>query len=190
MKKTLLDYALKVKLPITVFVILMSFALTYFIAKPERDGVGYMPEQPINFSHKLHAGDMAIDCQYCHTSVAKTRHASIPAASICMNCHNVARTDKPEIIKLTEYFKSNKPIPWKRIHRVPEYAYFNHAAHVTKGIDCANCHGDVRQMEVVSQVKSFTMGSCLDCHRYPHETMPQMKGKLNEGPTHCNACHR
>jgi hypothetical protein len=189
-KKTILDYALKVKLPVTVFVILMSFALTYFIAKPEREGVGYAPEQPIKYSHKLHAGDLAIDCKYCHTSVSKTRHASIPAASICMNCHKVARTDKPEIIKLTEYYNENKPIPWKRVHRVPEYAYFNHAAHVTKGIDCANCHGNIREMEVVTQVKSFTMGSCLECHRNPETVMPQMKGAVKAGPTNCNTCHR
>lgn len=190
MNKTLLDYALRVKLPITVFVILAAFAITYFVAKPERDSVGYAPKQPIAFSHKLHAGDMAIDCQYCHTSVTKTRHASIPSANTCMNCHSVVRTDKPEIIKLTEYYKNNEPIPWKRVHRVPEYAYFNHSVHVNKGIDCENCHGNVRQMEVIQQSHSFTMGACLDCHRNPHERMPKMKGIINKGPTHCNACHR
>jgi hypothetical protein len=73
---------------------------------------------------------------------------------------------------------------------VPEYAYFNHASHVVKGIDCANCHGDVREMDVISQVHSFTMGSCLDCHREPQKRMPQMTGFVNKGPENCNACHR
>lgn len=190
MKKTILDYALKVKLPVTVFVILTSFAITYFVAKPERDGLGYQPEQPIKYSHKLHAGDMGIDCKYCHTSVTQTRHASIPSADICMNCHAVARADKPEIIKLTEYYNNNQPIPWKRIHRVPEYAYFNHSVHVNKGVDCENCHGNMRQQEVVQQTRSFTMAACLECHRNPQSRMPEAKVKFNNGPTNCNACHR
>jgi hypothetical protein len=189
-KKTVLDYALKVKLPMTVFIILISFAVTYFVAKPERDSVGYAPVQPIKYSHKVHAGDMGIDCQYCHTSVTKTRHASIPAVDICMNCHKIARADKPEIIKLSEYYNNNKPIPWKRVHRVPEYAYFNHSSHVNKNIDCANCHGDIRQMEVVTQVRSFTMAACLDCHKNPNSRMPQVAGEIKKGPTHCSACHR
>jgi hypothetical protein len=189
-KKTVLDYALKVRLPITIFIILATFAVTYYVARPERDGIGYGPEQPVKFSHKLHAGDMAIDCEYCHVSVTKTRHATIPPASTCMNCHKVARADQPEIIKLTDYYNKGEPIPWNRIHKVPEYAYFNHSVHVNSGIDCANCHGDIREMEVVEQVQSFTMGSCLDCHRKPHERMPQMKGVINEGPEHCAACHR
>lgn len=190
MKKEFLDYALKVRLPITIFVIAIAFATTYFVAKPERDSVGYSPDQPIKFSHKLHAGDMAIDCKYCHTSVEKTRHASIPAASICMNCHRVVRTDRPEIIKLKQYYDENKPIPWKRVHQVPEYAYFNHSVHVNKGINCANCHGDVRRMEKIEQVHSFTMGACLNCHRHPHERMPNFKGDIVNGPTNCATCHR
>ena len=91
MKKSVLDYLLKIRLPITLFVIIVSLALTYYVARPERDGVGNAPQQPINFSHKLHAGTMAIDCEYCHTSASKTRHASIPATNICMNCHTVAK---------------------------------------------------------------------------------------------------
>lgn len=190
MKKALLDYALKVRLPVTLFVIVASFALTYYIARPERDGIGYAPEQPIAFSHKLHAGNMNIDCQYCHTSVGKTRHSSIPAANICMNCHSVARKDKPEIQKLTKYYEEGKPIPWKRIHEVPKYAYFNHSVHINKQIDCESCHGDVKSMDILSQVNSFTMGSCLSCHRNAHERLPEIKHAINKGPTHCNACHR
>lgn len=190
MKKSVLDYALRVRLPITIVVILTSFVVTFYASKPERDGLGYSPDQPIKYSHKVHAGDMAIDCRYCHTTVEKSRHAGVPPASTCMNCHTVARVDKEEILKLTEFYKSGTPIPWKRMHKVPKFAYFNHSTHVNKGMDCAHCHGDIREMEKVSQVKSFTMAACLDCHRNPEQTMPELAGKVNKGPTYCSACHR
>ena len=195
MKKFLLEYNLKVRLPIIVFVIATTFAITYYVSYAERNSVGYAPEQPINFSHKLHAGAMAIDCQYCHTGVEKSRNASIPAVDICMNCHTLARKDKPEILKLTDYFNQGKPIPWKRVHKVPDFAYFNHSVHVNKGIDCANCHGDVKQMDVIAQVNSFTMGACLECHRNPEKRISNFidlvtKKNLKKGPQYCSACHR
>lgn len=189
MNKSLLDYILRIRVPITIFVVIASFALTYFASRAERDGIGYSPTQPIAFSHKLHAGDMQIDCQYCHTSVEKSRFAMVPAVETCMNCHRYTRKDRPEIKKLTEYYNSGKAIPWKRIHRVPDFAYFNHSVHVNKGIDCANCHGDVRQMETIAQMNSFTMAACLDCHRNAKERFPQLKN-LNKGPDNCFACHR
>src|SRR3972149_7910411 len=140
MKKSFLDYVLRVRLPITIFVIVASFTLTYFASRAERDGIGYSPVQPINFSHKLHAGQMKIDCQYCHTGVEKSRHAMVPAVATCMNCHTIARKDRPEIQKLTAYYNEGKPLLWKRIHKVPDFAYFNHSVHVNKGVDCVNCH--------------------------------------------------
>lgn len=189
MKKSFIDYALRVRLPIILFVAVLSFVVTYFASRAERDGVGYSPDQPILFSHKLHAGDMKIDCQYCHTSVEKSRHAMIPPAETCMNCHRIARKDKSEIIKLTKYYTEGVAIPWKRIHKVPDFAYFNHSVHVNKGIDCVNCHGDVKQMEKVAQMNSFTMSACLDCHRNAHQRFPKLVN-LNLGPDNCFACHR
>lgn len=189
MKKTILDYTLKVRVPLIIFVVAISFVITFYVSRQERDGVGYKPEQPIDYSHKLHAGEMGIDCQYCHTGVSKGRHALIPSVSICMNCHSVARKDQPEIIKLREYYESGKPLPWKRVHKVPEYAYFNHSVHVNTGIDCESCHGNIREMEVVQQIKSFTMNSCLDCHRNPEKKLPYL-AEVKKGPEHCAACHR
>ena len=113
----------------------------------------------------------------------------VPAVATCMNCHTVARKDSPEIIKLTQYYNDGIALPWKRIHKVPDHAYFNHSVHVNKGIDCTACHGDVAQMEVVSQVNSFTMASCLDCHRNAQEKLPDLKG-IKNGPVNCWACHR
>jgi len=189
MNKSLLDHILRVRLPITLFIVIASFSVTYFASRAERDGIGYTPEQPINFSHKLHAGDMSIDCQYCHTAVEKSRHATIPAIATCMNCHTVARKDKPEIVKLTQYYNEGKALEWNRIHKVPDFAYFNHSVHVNRGIDCAHCHGDVKKMEVVGQMNSFTMAACLDCHRNAHERLPELK-EINKGPENCFACHR
>lgn len=189
MSNNFLDYVLRIRLPITLFVVVVAFSLTYFLSRSERDGVGYSPEQPIKFSHALHAGQMGIDCQYCHTSVEKSRHAGIPAVGTCMNCHTMARKDRPEIVKLTNYYSKNAALSWKRIHRVPDYAYFNHSAHVNKGILCESCHGDVKQMEKVAQVNPFTMGACLDCHRNAQTKLPYLKN-VKKGPEYCWACHR
>src|SRR4030042_3871820 len=169
MKNSLLDYILRIRLPISLFTATAAMVITYYAGRAERDGVGYTPEQPIAFSHKLHAGDMKIDCQYCHIGVEKSRHALVPSVQTCMNCHTVARKDRPEIIKLTKYYEEGKALPWKRVHKVPDFAYFNHSIHVNKGIDCTNCHGNIANMEKVSQMNSFVMASCLDCHRNAHE---------------------
>ncbi|HSP86617.1 MAG TPA: cytochrome c3 family protein [Ignavibacteriaceae bacterium] len=185
----MLDQILRIRLPITLFVVIASFSITYFASRAERDGIGYAPEQPIVFSHKLHAGDMSIDCQYCHTAVEKSRHATIPAVATCMNCHTVARKDRPEIIKLTKYYNEGKALEWNRIHKIPDFAYFNHSVHVNRGIDCIHCHGDVKKMEIVGQMNSFTMAACLNCHKNAHENLPELK-EVNNGPTNCFACHR
>ncbi|MCY7360852.1 MAG: cytochrome c family protein [Ignavibacteria bacterium] len=195
MKNFLLDYNLKVRLPILVFVILTVFVITYYASYAERIGVGYQPLQPIAFSHKLHAGEMKIDCRYCHSGVESSRQANIPSVNDCMNCHSQVKKDSPEIIKLTEYFTSGTPLQWKRVHRVPDFAYFNHSVHVNAGIDCSNCHGNVAEMEVVEQVKDFSMRACIDCHRNPQENIKNIsQGKkdvqINNGPQNCSACHR
>jgi len=189
MKKKLLDYTLKIRIPVVLFVIILSFVITFYSSRAERDSIGYTPAQPILFSHKVHAGDMGIDCQYCHTGVTKGRHALIPSVNICMNCHTVARKDKPEIIKLTDYYEKGLPVPWKRVHQVPKYAYFNHSVHVNKDLACETCHGDVKKMEIVSQTRSFTMTACLDCHRNPESEITYLQ-QINNGPTNCAACHR
>jgi hypothetical protein len=189
MKKSLLDYTLRVRLPIVLFVIVVSFTATYFVSRAERDGVGYAPVQPVAFSHKLHAGTMKIDCQYCHTGVQESPSAMVPPISTCMNCHSVARKNRPEILKLTRYYDDGVALPWKRVHRVPDYAYFNHSVHVNKGIQCASCHGPVEQMDVLAQVSQFTMAACLDCHRNAPEQLAQIP-KIQKGPENCGSCHR
>jgi hypothetical protein len=106
-----------------------------------------------------------------------------------MNCHTLARADRPDIRLLADYYKRKAIIPWKRIHRVPDYAYFSHVSHVGKGIECESCHGLMEETVKVSQVNSFTMGSCLTCHRNAQEKLPYLENVQN-GPDHCWACHR
>ncbi|WP_138482224.1 c-type cytochrome [Dyadobacter bucti] len=127
---------------------------------------GYAPKQPISFSHKLHAGEYKIDCNYCHTGVNRGKSAHIPSANICMNCHGVIKKESPEIQKIYTSIENNQPIEWVRVHNLPDLAYFNHAQHVNVGgLECQNCHGEVEKMEVIQQRSSLTMGWCIDCHR-------------------------
>ena len=126
---------------------------------------GYAPEQPIAFSHKLHAGKLELDCKYCHSNVEKGPHATVPPLSTCMGCHSVVAKEQPEIKKLQDYWERGIPVPWVRIHRVPDYVYFTHQAHIKAGLDCATCHGDVASFERVAQVRPLEMGDCVSCHR-------------------------
>lgn len=127
---------------------------------------GYAPTQPIPFSHKLHAGQYEIGCEYCHTGVRKGKNAGIPSANICMNCHNSIKQGSPNMQKIYAAIENNKPIEWVRVHNLQDFAYFNHSQHtVVGGIECETCHGEIKQMEVVQQQSPLTMGWCIDCHR-------------------------
>ena len=127
---------------------------------------GYAPKQPIAYSHKLHAGQYKIDCNYCHTGVNKGKSATIPSANICMNCHGVIKKESPEVQKIYAAIETNRPIEWVRVHNLPDFAYFNHAQHVNVGnVQCTTCHGEIEKMEVVQHRSSLTMGWCIDCHR-------------------------
>jgi mono/diheme cytochrome c family protein len=132
--------------------------------------IGYAPKQPIAFSHKIHAGQLEIDCKYCHVGVTKGKSATIPSVNICMNCHNQvksgATTGEGEIAKIVKAWETKKPIEWIRIHNLPDLAYFNHSQHVSVGgVECQTCHGPIETMDVVRQHSLLTMGWCIDCHR-------------------------
>lgn len=168
-------------------VAIIGLIATIWVLKQGWDGLmgigvyqGYAPEQPIKFSHKLHAGDNKIACVYCHSGVEKSKHANIPSANVCMNCHMYIQEGpnygKEEISKIyaaldynpetRQYGKNQKPIKWVRIHSLPDHAYFNHSQHVAVGkIECTECHGAIDSMEVVKQHAPLTMGWCIDCHR-------------------------
>lgn len=143
---------------------------------PYATDVGYAPVQPVPFSHALHAGKLGMDCKFCHTTVDKAAFAAIPATQTCMDCHtkikpyNPAEPEVNKVMKpLYESWVTGKPIQWVKIHDLPEYSYFNHASHVTKGVSCVSCHGRIDQMEVVYQKEPLSMSWCLDCHRAPEK---------------------
>lgn len=140
------------------------FVFWYWFS-PKHLEVGYQPVQPIPYSHKLHAGELGIDCRYCHFNVEEAKHASIPPTEVCMNCHTQVKTDSPHIEKLAESYETGTPIEWVKVHQLPDYAYFDHSRHVNSGIGCASCHGRVDKMEIVRQVEPLSMSWCLECHR-------------------------
>jgi hypothetical protein len=164
----------KVSLPLV-----LVLGLAYLILSPSKY-VGYSPEQPIPFNHKVHAGDNKIDCRYCHQSVEKSALASIPSTATCMNCHGVLNVagEKTSIKNLKKSFEDKKPIQWIKVHDQPDFVHFNHSRHIARGVDCSKCHGNVAEMEIIKQVESLNMGYCVNCHRE------------NNAPNDCSTCHR
>jgi len=142
-----------------------------FGASPRTLYVGYAPEQPVAYSHALHAGKLGIDCRYCHIGVEKGPHATLPATQTCMNCHSSIKTDSPNLLRVRESWATGKPVNWVRVHDLPDYVYFNHSAHVNRGVGCASCHGRIDEMDVVQQAQPLSMGWCLDCHRNPEKNL-------------------
>jgi hypothetical protein len=123
------------------------------------------PEQPIAFSHRVHAGEKKIDCLYCHTAARRSTTAGLPSVERCMGCHSLIATRRPEIRKLADFWEKREPVPWVRVHRLPDFVYFSHKRHVAAGVRCQECHGPVETMDVVYQYASLEMGWCLSCHK-------------------------
>lgn len=141
---------------------------------PQATDVGYMPTQPVPYSHALHVGKLGLDCLYCHTNVMDGAHANIPPTQICMGCHtnvNVAEDRQFKLEPVKKSFTDGTPIKWKKIHDLPDFAYFDHSAHTNRGIGCISCHGRIDQMETVYQSQPLSMQWCLDCHRNPEKNL-------------------
>lgn len=185
------------------------FGIWYFFS-PEFTQVGYAPEQPVPFSHQVHVSQLGLDCQYCHTQVEESKYANIPATQTCMNCHNQIKTDSDDLQPVRDSWETGESIEWIRVHQLPDYAYFNHSAHVNVGVGCESCHGRVDRMEVVYQAEPMSMGWCLDCHREPEKHIRPVEEVTTMGyeadnqdelgrelvskhninaPTYCQACH-
>ncbi|MAR26062.1 MAG: cytochrome C [Flavobacteriales bacterium] len=174
-----------------IFLLLSSAYYAYGYMLQVGVDQGYMPIQPIHYSHKIHSGANQIECQYCHSSAKKSKHSGIPSLNVCMNCHeNIAEYNGEEDLEkgYTKEFYTNEikklykavgwdensqsytgdtePVKWVRIHNLPDFVYFNHAQHVNvAGVDCKTCHGPVEEMEILYQHSSLTMGWCINCHR-------------------------
>ena len=144
---------------------------------PTRETGAQGPAQPIAFSHKLHAGDFRIDCQYCHADARRSPYAGIPSVKRCMGCHQIVGADRPEVQKLQQLWKDGRAIPWVRVHKIPGFVHFPHKRHVQAGVACQSCHGPVQAMAVVAQVAPLTMGWCVECHA------------ARRAPLDCVVCH-
>jgi hypothetical protein len=184
--------------------------LLWMIAQqPETLRIGYQPDQPVPYSHALHAGELGMDCRYCHNTVERSAKAAVPPSATCMNCHAQVHPTRDSLLPIREAFAGGDPVRWTRVHDLPDYVYFNHSAHVTRGIGCESCHGRIDQMVKVSTVSPLTMGWCLSCHRNPEPNLrkPENVTKMGytpspgEGalvrkqyninpPTDCSTCHR
>lgn len=214
LKSRLLTVILGVAVLLAGSVFLTSF--TYNIKLPDNHQ-GYEPVQPIAYSHRLHAGELGIDCLHCHGGAERSKNAGIPPVKTCMNCHKFVTApwvdvkaegdlaDKeerksreiisPKLKKLYEHIGRNSasapahpaPIEWVRVHNLPAYVYFNHSAHVNAGVACQKCHGAVETMERVRQVSDLSMGWCVNCHR--EANVFGINGTTVQASTDCVTCH-
>lgn len=166
-------------------------ACLYFAVHPDTINVGHAPTQPVPYSHKIHVGQLGLDCKYCHNTVDKAAHAAIPPTATCGNCHggfryeeqpkadgegmetrkivfSAVHLENEKLAPVRESLETGESVEWLKVHDLPDFVYFNHSAHVTRGVSCVECHGRVDKMDVVTQVKSLSMKFCLDCHRDPN----------------------
>lgn len=184
----------------------------WYFFSPKYTDVGYQPEQPVPYSHKLHAGDLGINCLYCHATVDRAPVAVVPPTQICMNCHRTVKRDSPLLAAILDSSSTGRPMRWVRVHNLPGFAYFDHRPHIRAGVGCASCHGRIDKMEVVAQDQPLSMSWCLDCHRNPapylrpaHEVTNMdwtpgkdqvqsaariTKEKRLAPPLDCTGCHR
>jgi hypothetical protein len=186
----------------------LIFGIWYYFS-PRHTDVGYQPKQPVPYSHKLHAGDLGIDCRYCHANVEKSAVAMIPPTQTCMNCHTHVKKDSPALEPIRQSWADGSPVEWVRIHKIADFAYFDHSAHLSAGVGCSSCHGRIDQMVKVKQDQPLSMGWCLECHRNPApnlrpkdqvtkmdwhptpegERLPGVNYEVNP-PQNCSGCHR
>lgn len=188
-----------------------AIIFVWYFFSPEYTDVGYQPEQPVQYSHAFHVGQLGLNCQYCHSNVESADFANIPPTQTCMNCHSQVKTESAKLLAVRESWANDAPLEWVNVHMLPDFVHFSHAVHVKNGVGCETCHGRVDQMEVVQQVEPLSMGWCLECHRQPElylrpnseiTTMglvqPENFVERNAQrvvdeqilpPTNCSACH-
>ncbi len=186
--------------------------LAYYWGSPQTTDVGYSPVQPLPYSHAMHAGQLGIDCRYCHNTVEWSAFAAVPPTATCLNCHATITPDSAKLLPIRQSAADGNPVHWVKVHDLPDYVYFDHSAHVSRGVGCFSCHGRIDKMEQVAQVHTLSMGWCLECHRHPEpqlrpqEFITKMDWIPNEDPevlgarlrlenninpsTDCSTCHR
>ncbi len=196
-----------------VFILgLLSYALYAIGMSPWYTDVNVARQQPVPFSHKHHAGELGIDCRYCHTSVEKSSFAGVPPTQTCMTCHSQIWTNAAMLEPVRASYRDDKSIAWTRVNALPDFVYFDHSIHVSKGIGCTTCHGPIAEMPLTWRANTLYMSWCLDCHREPEKYVRKKSEVFNanyEPPTNqlelgqelvkeykiqkltnCSTCHR
>lgn len=197
----------------STFGLLFVIWFIWYYFSPKYTDVGYAPKQPVEYSHRLHAGELGMDCRYCHSNVEHSAVSNIPATQTCMNCHKQILPSSTKLLPVRESWASGNPVEWKKVHMLPDYAHFNHSVHLKVGVGCETCHGRIDQMEVVQQTKPLSMSWCLECHYSPEkylrpadlvtkmgydaarpanqesENLRLIKAKGIYPPKNCSACH-
>lgn len=173
-----------IKIAICIGALAVSIVAAFeYYGTPKAQRVGYMPDQPIPYDHELHVNQLGLDCRHCHSFVEKAGHSNIPVAQTCANCHHPTlggvKSDSPRLKPLIDAIDHKKPIRWVKVHALPDYAYFNHSAHINRGVSCVECHGRVDQMRVVYHAKSLSMGMCIECHRAPEKVLRPLEQVFN-----------
>jgi hypothetical protein len=217
MSKIFPKSANRLPLQIVIYLVVLggiaTAGVTYYMT-PKYTRVGYAPVQPVPYSHALHVGQLGLDCRYCHSNVDKSGYANLPTSQTCMNCHNQVKKDSPLLAPIRNSYETGDPVPWVKVHELPDFAYFNHSVHVNRGVSCVECHGKINEMEVVTHTQPLSMGFCLECHRNPaaHVRQPADIYNLNSDtiaaksgvaagekfvhdwnikpPQSCTGCHR
>ncbi len=157
----------------TVIAITLGYFFYWYMYKK-------IPKQPIAFSHKTHIKTVGLQCVDCHKYADVALSPGVPPVAKCMSCHAKVKTESPEIIKLTKIWNNKEPVPWIKVHNLPNHVYFSHKRHIRRGISCETCHGHVQGMDEIKQVRSLNMGMCVSCHREPQY----------KAPTDCLTCHK
>ncbi len=187
-------------------------ALMIYVRTPSHNDQLDEVDQPVQFDHRHHVQDDGVECKYCHNTVDRAATAGIPSTELCMGCHSQIWSESPMLEPVRRSYFSGMPIPWNRVTNVPDFVYFNHSAHVTKGVACVTCHGRVDQMATVYKAEPMTMSWCLGCHRAPERNLrpPALVTDMRWDPgpereaigiavarslgvrslTHCTTCHR
>jgi hypothetical protein len=190
----------RVHLALAVFLFSGALGVAFgaLILWPSRREAGYEPAQPIEFSHRLHAGEMKIECLYCHSEAERSAQATVPSVATCMNCHQQVQTKDengeltPATATLVEHWEKKRPIVWNKVHDLADFVYFDHSRHVAADVECQECHGPVETMERVRREFGQKMSWCLDCHNQAPPEDPPLYAQhwTTRAPIHCTTCHR
>lgn len=187
-------------------VVAVTLGVWYYFS-PKNLQVGYAPEQPVAYSHAMHAGQLGMDCRYCHANIERAAHAMVPATQTCMGCHALVKADSAKLASVRASWETGESIHWVKVHVLPDHTYFDHSAHLAVGVGCSTCHGRIDKMEVVRIAEPIAMQWCLGCHRAPTPSLrpidqitnmeyapeknpPGWKPPAVNPPTQCSGCHR